>query len=38
MLVEVSAPNREAVDTMIAAAIAAGGNEYREAAGHGWVY
>ena len=38
MLVAVSAPNREAVDTMIAEAIAAGGSEYREAADHGWVY
>ncbi len=37
-LVAVSAPDRAAVDTMIADAVAAGGSEYREAADHGWMY
>ncbi|KKZ14150.1 MAG: hypothetical protein TQ37_02025 [Candidatus Synechococcus spongiarum 15L] len=38
VLVAVSTPSREAVDTMIADAIAAGGSEYRETADHGWAY
>ena len=38
VLIAVSTPNREAVDAMIADAIAAGGSEYREAVDHGWMY
>lgn len=38
MMVGESAPDREAVDTMIANAIAAGGSEYRETADHGWAH
>lgn len=38
MLVAVSTPDQEAVDTMVATAIAAGGRGYRESAGHGWAY
>lgn len=38
VLVAVSAPDRAAVDTMIADAVAAGGSEYREAMDHGWMY
>lgn len=38
MLVAVSAPDREAVDTMIANAVKAGGSEYREASDFGWAY
>lgn len=38
MLVAISAPDREAVDTMIRDAVSAGGSEYREAADHGWMY
>lgn len=37
-LVAVSTPDREAVDAMIASAVAAGGSVYRETADHGWVY
>jgi len=37
-LLAVSAPDREAVDAMIANAVAAGGSEYRESEDHGWVY
>jgi predicted lactoylglutathione lyase len=38
VLVAVSTPDREAVDAIIANAVAAGGSVYREAADHGWVY
>ena len=38
VLVAVSAPDREAVDTMVRGAVAGGGSEYREAADHGWMY
>ena len=38
VIVAVSAPDRAAVDTMIANAVAAGGSEYRAAEDHGWMY
>ena len=38
VLVAVSAPDRDAVDTMIANAVEAGGSEYREASDYGWMY
>ena len=38
VLVALSAESREEVDRMISNAISAGGNEYRGAADHGWMY
>ena len=38
VLVAISAESRDAVDEMIGAAGAAGGQEYREAQDHGWMY
>ena len=38
VLVAVSAPDREAVDAMIANVISSGGREYREAVDYDWMY
>lgn len=38
VLVAISCPSRSAVDEMLEQAEAAGGQEYREAQDHGWMY